>query len=142
MDLLGRYAITITICNSNDASESHTRKCTRRYKLHKSQEKINDRKNMNVISLPKMKNELETRIQAVMIYSSDKRMEFGIEKCAMLMMKSGKQQMTEGIDLPNHGKFRALGKKETYIYLEILEADTIKYTEMKEKIKKRVSQEN
>ena len=34
-----------------------------------------------------------------------------------------------------------LGEKETYKYQEILEADTIKQMEMKEKIKKRVSQE-
>ena len=36
-----------------------------------------------------------------MIYNEDIRMEFSIEKCAMLIMKSGKRQMTEGIELPN-----------------------------------------
>ena len=41
-------------------------------------------------------------------------------------MKSGKQQMTEGIELPNQEKIRMLGEKETYKYLGILEADTIK----------------
>ena len=33
---------------------------------------------------------LETLIHAVRIYSQDIGMEFGIEKCAMLVMKSGK----------------------------------------------------
>ena len=28
-------------------------------------------------------------------------MEFGIEKCSMLTMKSGKRETTEGIELPN-----------------------------------------
>ena len=28
-------------------------------------------------------------------------MEFGIEKCALLVMKSGKQHLTDGIELPN-----------------------------------------
>ena len=53
-------------------------------------------------------------------------MEFGIEKCAMLVMKSGKRHMTDGMDLPNYDKIRMLGENETYKYLGILEADTIK----------------
>ena len=50
--------------------------------------------------------------------------------------------MTEGIDKPNQGKIRTLGEKETYKYLGILEADTIKYAGRKEKIKTRIPQEN
>ena len=90
----------------------------------------------------KNEKELETLIQSVRIYSQDIRMEFGIVKCAMLVMKSGKRHMTEGIEIPNQEKVRTLGEKETYKYLEILEADIIKQMEMKEKIKKRVSQKN
>ena len=48
-------------------------------------------------------------------------MEFDREKIATLVMKSGKQHMT-------------LGENETYKYLGILEADTIKQVEMKDKI--------
>ena len=47
-------------------------------------------------------------------------MEFGIEKRAMLVMKSGKQHMTDGIELPNHDRIRTLEEKETYKYLGIL----------------------
>ena len=43
--------------------------------------------------------ELETLIHAVRIYSQDIGMEFGIEKCAMLVMKSGKRHMTDEIEL-------------------------------------------
>ncbi len=82
----------------------------------------------------KNEKELETLIQAVRIYSDDIEMEFNIEKQAMLIMKSGKQQMTEGIELPNQEKIRTLGEKETYKYLGILEADIIKHAEMKEKM--------
>ena len=64
-------------------------------------------------------------------------MEFSIEKRAMLVMKIGKRHMTEGIELPNQGKFRAPGEIETYKYLDILELDTIKHAEMKEKLKKK-----
>ena len=63
-------------------------------------------------------------------------MEFGIEKCAMLVIKSCKRHMTEGMGQPNQEKIRTLGENETYKYLGILEADTIKQVEMKDKIQK------
>ena len=63
-------------------------------------------------------------------------MEFGIEKYAILVMKSGKRHMTEGMELPNQDKIRTLGGNETNKYLGILEADTIKQVEMKDKIQK------
>ena len=40
------------------------------------------------------------------------------------------------MERPNREKIRTLGKKKTYKYLGILEADTIKQAEMKEKIQK------
>ena len=83
----------------------------------------------------KNENELETLIHAVRIYNQDIGMEFGIEKCAMLVMKSGKLHLTDGMEPPNQDKIKTLGEKETYKYLGILEADTIKQEEMKEKIK-------
>ena len=63
-------------------------------------------------------------------------MEFGIEKCALLVMKSGKRRQTDEMELPNQDKIKTFGEKETYKYLDILEVDTIKQVEMKEKIKK------
>ena len=52
-------------------------------------------------------------------------------------MKSGKQYLTDRIELPNQDKIRTLGEKETYEYLGILEADTIKQVKMKEKKNKK-----
>ena len=75
---------------------------------------------------------METMIQSVKIYSEDVGMEFGI----------GKRHITEGIQLPNQEKIRMFGEKATYKYLGILEADTIKQEEIKEKMKKRLSQED
>ena len=89
----------------------------------------------------KNEKELETLIQAVRIYSQDRGMEFAIEKCAMLIMKSRKQHKTEGIEIPNQNRIRTLREKETYKYLGILEADIIKQVEMKEKIKTNASEE-
>ena len=67
------------------------------------------------------------------IYNQDIGIKFGIEKCAMQVMKSGKQYMTEGVELPNQVVIRTRGEKENYKLLVILEADTIKKQEMKEK---------
>ena len=84
----------------------------------------------------KNEKELETLIHAVRIYSQDIGMEFGKDKCAMLNMKNGKRRMTDGMELPNQDKIRTLGENETFKYLGILEADTMKQVEMKDKIQK------
>ena len=51
-------------------------------------------------------------------------------------MKSGKQHMTDRMELPNHNEIRTLGENETYKYLGILEADTIKQVKIKDKMRK------
>ena len=89
----------------------------------------------------KNEKELETLTQAVRIFNQDIGMEFGKEKCAMLIMSNGKRHMTKGIKLPNQEKIRMLGEKETYKYLEILEVDTIKQGDDEGKNLKSVSQE-
>ena len=63
-------------------------------------------------------------------------MDFGIEICSMLVMKSGKRHMTDGMKRSNQNKIRTLGENETYKYLGIFETDTIKQVEMKDKIQK------
>ena len=113
------------------------RKCTAGYKLSRSQEKINHLMYIDDIKLfAKIEKVLKTLIHRVRKYSQDIGMEFGIEKCAILVMKSGKRHLTDGMELPNQDKIRTLGEKETYKYLGILEAHTIKQVEMKENIQK------
>ena len=46
--------------------------------------------------------EIDTLVQTVRIVSGDIRMEFGIEKCALVNIQRGKITRTEGIHLP-HG---------------------------------------
>ena len=58
---------------------------------------------------------------------------FSKEKCAMIVRKSGKRHMREGIEQLNEEKIRMLWKKETYKYLRMLETDTYKNVVMKEK---------
>ena len=51
----------------------------------------------------------------------------------MLIIRSGKRQLTEGIELPNQKKIRMFEEEETFKYLKILETDTIKPAKMNEK---------
>ena len=64
-------------------------------------------------------------------------MEFGIEKCAMLVMEKGKIVKSVGIELPDNKFIKPLQKGETYKYLGILEADKF----LEEKMKLNVSKE-
>ena len=47
------------------------------------------------------------------MYSQDIGMEFGIEKCTMLIMKSGKRHMVKGIDLPSQENSEKRKRKNT-----------------------------
>ena len=48
-------------------------------------------------------------------------MEFGIEKCAVFIMKDEKRDAEEGIELQNQESIRTLGKKKNNKYLGKLE---------------------
>ena len=74
---------------------------------------------------------MNSLIQTVRIFSEDIGMEFGIEKCAMLVMEKGKIVKSVGIELPG-GKFiKSLLEGEIYNYLGILEADKLSEAKMK-----------
>ena len=82
----------------------------------------------------KNEKEFETLIHTVRIYSQDIRVEFGNEKCSLLIMRRGKQHTTNKMELPNQ-------EKESYKYIRILESNTIKKEMMKEKKLKNISEE-
>ena len=58
-------------------------------------------------------------------------MEFGIEKCAVLLMEKGKIVKSVGIELPNGKVIKSLQEGESYKYLGILEADRFLEEKMK-----------
>ena len=60
----------------------------------------------------KKEEEMETLIKAVRIYSQDIGIEFGIEKCTVLIMKNGKRHMTDGMELPNQEKLERSKKRK------------------------------
>ena len=61
---------------------------------------------MTSSNLQKMKKKMETLIQTIGIYSQEIGKEFGIEKCAMLIIKNGKREATEGMSKKNQIAWR------------------------------------
>ena len=82
---------------------------------------------MTLSYLQKMKKRTGDLDTSIKINSKDLGMEFGIEKCALLIMKSGKKQKSGRNRTAKPGKLQELG---------IMEMDIIKQTEMKQKKKK------
>ena len=70
---------------------------------------------------------LDSLVQTVRVLSEDIGMEFGIEKCAKLVMEKGKI----GIELPDGKVIKSLQEGESYKYLGILEADKFLEEKMK-----------
>ena len=72
------------------------------YQLKKGGSRINNLMFMDDIKLfGRGSKEMDTLVQTVRIVSGDIRMEFGIEKCALVNIQRGKVTRTEGIQLPD-----------------------------------------
>ena len=74
--------------------------------------------------------------QTVRVFSEDIGMEFGIEKCAMLVLEKGKIVKLVVIELPDGKVIKSLEKGESYKYLGILEADIFLEENMKLNVSK------
>ena len=80
---------------------------------------------------------MDSWIQTVRVFIEDIRMEFGIEKCAILVMEKGKTVKSVGIELPDGKIIKSLQEGESYKYFGILEADKF----LEDKMKLNVSKE-
>ena len=80
---------------------------------------------------------MDSLVQTVRVFSEDIGIEFGIEKCATLVMEKGKIVKSVGIDLPDGKVIKSLQEGESYKYLGILEADK----SLEEKMNLNVSKE-
>ena len=78
--------------------------------------------------------ELDSLVRVVESYSRDIGMEFGMDKCAVLLMKDGKQVESEGVELPS-GEVMKDVDENGYKYLGVLQAEKVKNREMKEKVR-------
>ena len=65
----------------------------------------------------------DSLVQTVRVFSEDIEREFGIEKCAMLVMEKGKIVKSAGIELPDGKVIKLLQEGESYKHLESSEAD-------------------
>ena len=83
----------------------------------------------------KNKKGLDSLVQTVRIFSDDIGMEFGIDTWATLVLKRGKLTKFDGISLPDGTVKKVLIEEAGYKYLGVIQADQIRYTEMKEKVK-------
>ena len=82
----------------------------------------------------KSKEQTNTFVRTVYVFSTDIGMEFGIKKCGILTMNRGKIVTSEGIK-PYGEVMKEVGQ-EGYTYLGIIKLDKVKETEMKEKVTK------
>ena len=57
--------------------------------------------------------ELNLLVQTIHIFSKDIGMEFGIQKCAMLMIETGKILKSVGIEMPDDKVFKSLQEDES-----------------------------
>ena len=110
------------------------RKAKAAYEFSESKEKINHLWFMNDLNLfSRNEKGLDSLVQTVCVFSEDIGMEFGIEKCAMLVMEKGKIVKAVGIELSDGKVIKSLQEHGS------LEAEADKFLE--EKMKLNVSKE-
>ena len=102
------------------------------YEFSESKEKISHLLFMDDLKLysPNEKG-LDSLVQTVRVFIEDIGMEFGIEKCGMLVMEKGMIVKSVGIELPGGKVIKSLQEGESYKYLGILEADKFLEGKMK-----------
>jgi len=106
------------------------------YQLEKGGEKISHLLYMDDLKLyGKSEDEIKALTSAVRMFSTDIGMEFGLSKCAAMVMERGKMRDCTGLDLGDGQKIEGLTTEEHYKYLGMSEADTIRQNVMKTKIK-------
>ena len=76
------------------------------------------------------KDQLDSLVQVVRIFSQDIKISFGLDKCAVLEMRRGRQVGSSGIELPDDQHIGEI-EEEGYKYLGILQLDQTLNTKMK-----------
>ena len=108
------------------------RKAKPAYEFSESQEKIKHLLFMDDLKLySRNEKGLDSLVQTVRVFSEDIGMEFGIERCAILVMEKGKIVKSVGIELPGGKVIKSLQEGESYKYLGILQADKFSEEKMK-----------
>ena len=96
------------------------RKTKAAYEFSGSKEKINHLLFMDDLKLySRNEKEFDSLVQAIHIFSKDIGIEFGIKKCAVLVIEKGKIVKSVGIELPDGKIIKSLQEGESYKYLGI-----------------------
>jgi hypothetical protein len=105
--------------------------------MMKNKSKINHLLYMDDLKVYVKNNmELESLMNTVRIFSSDIGMEFGLQKCAILVMKRGKiEEGTGDMIMPDGGEIKAMDEDSDYRYLGVLECETIRNEKVKTLVK-------
>ena len=102
------------------------RKAKAAYEFSESKEKINHLLFVDDLKLySRTEKGLDSLVQTIRVFSEDIGIEFGIEKCAMLVMEKRKIVKSVSIELPDGKVITSLQEGESYKYLGILEADML-----------------
>ena len=78
---------------------------------------------------------LDSLVQTVHMFSNDIGMEFGVEKCAVMVIRRGKLARSDDIILPDESVIKGLAEGDAYKYLGVLEAEEVKKEQMKNILK-------
>ena len=118
-----------SVCDGDDSTntERNLRKTNIFHQLEKKGERINHLIFMDYLKLfVKTPEQLDSLVNSVRKFSADIKMEFGLSKCVVLILKRGKvigndRQMIKCID-----------EGRGYMYVRILKADGVRHKGMKE----------
>ena len=81
---------------------------------------------------------MESLINTVRLFSEDIRMQFGVDNCAITVMKRGKLDSSyNDIIFENQDTIRSRDEKNCYKYLGVLEVDNIKHQQIKSQLEKK-----
>ena len=112
------------------------RKVTAGYEFKGKRAKINHLLFMDDLKLfGKTQDQIDSLIKTVHLFNSDIGMEFGIDKCGVVIMKRGKLVECNGVELPTKDVIKQV-EKDGYKYLGVLELDRIMESDMKERFSK------
>ena len=104
------------------------RKAKAAYEFSESKEKINHLLFMDDLKLySRSEKGLDSLVQAGCVFSEGIGMEFGIEKCAMLVIEKGKFVKSVGVELPDGKVIKSLQEGESY-------KEAVKFLEEKMKL--------
>ena len=106
------------------------------YRFSGSREKVNHLLFMDDLKLyGQNEKELDILVGKVKEYSDDIGMQFGLDKCGVLVVERGVRKRCEEIVLPGGDRIKEIDEGG-YKYLGVLEADMILEKDMKERLKK------